>query len=371
MKEKPPAENNSVDLPENEEKRDHSATGGTLFSWKAMSTGEKYFWGTILFFLVPFLVVTVIAMINSVSVTKKRVEKEPIIQIREADLMKRNISKAEPEILADLIRKEAEANRTVDAAVDRVFVSVYGNIDRFLDYHYSIRGEYAELGHAASNNIDLIVKEKLFGKAFETNFRKAMDDVAKRFAELLKAHGRLVGKIAMENVDVTLNEALLETIEFDIAKNITMTAATFIGVVGGAKLASRIAPKITAKFLSKVGTKLAAKVGAKTAGKVAAAETGAASSVLCGPFVWVCAPIFATTAWFATDAIVIKADEMITRDTFRKEILSSLDEEKSRIKIELKSILSAELKKFSLKIRKRYESQPVKVREMIYGSDAE
>jgi hypothetical protein len=160
-----------------------------------------------------------------------------------------------------------------------------------------------------------------------------------------------------------------------VARNITVTAAAFIGVVGGAKLAARVIPKLTAKFLAKVGTKLAAKVtaktAAKTAGKVAAAEAGAAGGVLCGPFVWICSPVLATAAWFATDAVVIKADEMLTRESFRQEIVAAIDEEKAGVKKALKEVLAKELRAFSRKVVERYGKEPVKVKTLIHGSPSD
>jgi len=328
--------------------------------------GEKYFWGTILFFLVPFTVVTVIVMMKGLSVTKEGRLKTPIIEIVEKDILKQNIQRQQPKILRDLFRKEAELNATVDASVDRLFEGVYANVDKFLDYHYSVAGEYAELGHAATDNIDIIVKKKLFGKDFEERFHAELQKVAEKFAELLEAHSRLIGEVATADIDMRLNEQIFEAIKRDVAEKITLTAATFVGVVGGAKLATRIVPKITAKFLSKIGTKLAAKVAAKTAGKVAAAETGAAAGVLCGPFVWICSPALATAAWFTTDAVVIKADEMMTRETFRKEIVTAIDEEKNSIKNRLKRQLGMQFRNFSRQIQESYEAQHVKVKDVIY-----
>ncbi|WP_456383242.1 hypothetical protein [Hydrogenimonas sp.] len=336
-----------------------------------MSTGEKYFWGTILFFLIPFTVVTGIAMFNTSRHSHEEIPRHPIIEIRERELFAENLEKAEPVVRQDLLKREAEANATVDEAVERIFAPVYARVESFLDYHYSIVGEYAELGHAAVDNIDVIVRKRLFGDDFERRFRMELSTVGKRFEKLLEGHGKVIGEAAVKGVDLSLNRTVYEAVEKDVARNITMTAATFVGVVGGAKLAARVVPKLTAKFLAKVGTKLAAKVSAKTAaktaGKVAAAEAGAASGVLCGPFVWICSPVLATAAWFATDAVVIKADEMLTRETFEKEIVAAIDEEKTAVKKELKERLSERLRRFSREIRERYEKQPVKVKEMIYG----
>ena len=351
--------------------REKRGTFRTLFSWKEMGAGERYFWGTILFFLVPFAVVTLLAMINTARHPEAKRPKAPIIEIAEKALFKENLEKAKPAIARDLQMKEAEANATVDAAVERIFAPVYARVDDFLDYHYSIVGEYAELGYAAADRIDSIVRERLFGKDFERRFAEELSGVETRFGKLLESHGRFIGESAVEGVDLSLNSKVYEAIERDVAGNITVTAAAFIGVVGGAKLAARVIPKLTAKFLAKVGTKLAAKVTAKTATKAAAAETGAASGVLCGPFVWICSPVLATAAWFATDAVVIKADEMLTRDDFRKEIVTAIDEEKESVKKELKSHLALALREFSQRTRKRYEKQPVKVKEMIYGHSAQ
>ncbi|WP_201353358.1 hypothetical protein [Hydrogenimonas urashimensis] len=297
--------------------------------------------------------------------------REPIIRISQKDLFARNIEKGRQRIQKDLLEKETQMNRAVDTALKKVFANVYNNVELFLDYHYSIRGEYAELGYAATGHIDRIIRDRLFGKGFERDFKSQMSKIEKRYAILLQSHGELIGEIASEGIDIRLNEAIVDAIGYDIAKNVAVTATTFIGVAGGTKLASRIVPKITAKFLSKAGAKLAAKTTAKTAGKVAAAETGAAGGVLCGPFVWICSPLLATAAWFATDAAVIQADEMLTRESFRKEILFAIDQKRSRIEKELKRSLAQSFEAFSLKARSRYKKEPVKVKEMIYKKESQ
>ncbi|WP_300367691.1 hypothetical protein [Hydrogenimonas sp.] len=343
----------------------------SFFSWKAMGRGEKYFWGTILLFLVPFTILTVAAIVNMRERHRPEERKEPIVTVQISQILKRNIEMSRADIVRDLYRKESELNTTVEREIDAVFEEVYANVDPFLDYHYSIVGEYSELRHAASNDIERIVSEKLFGEEFEPRFQKALRTIGSALETAMKAHSRSVEANATAGVDWHLNEKILEAIKRDIAKNISVTAATFVGVVGSAKVVSRLIPKITAKFLSKVGTKLAAKMSAKTAGKVAAAETGAVSGVLCGPYVWICSPVLAAAAWFTTDAIVIEADEMLTRDSFRKDIIEALDEEKKQIEQELKRQLAGQLETFSLAIRKRYESQPLKVKEIIYDKTSE
>ncbi len=338
---------------------------------KGMSKGEKLFWVVIIFFTIVYVVISILASNNLKDLitenTKASVLKEYVTKYLPDDTIKNNISKGESIINKKLNEDLDDINSQIDKEVDELFVSIEKNVDTYLDFHYSVYGEYSELLSLAANDLTKDIQNKLFGAEFNQVFEDKINKINLSYKKKIEDHIQLINDIGIEGVDKDLNNASLEYMINDIEnfRNVILGKSLLVGTATGTKVALAISARIAAKSLTKATTKVAL----KTASKVSTSGTAAAAGLWCGPLFWVCSPVAATTAWFATDAVVASADEMLNRDDFKNEIMSSLNESKNEIKYNLKKSIEDEFKLISEKVKETIKNTPVIKKERIRVGD--
>ena len=316
---------------------------------------------------------------------------------------------------------------------EELFPRMDRNIDAYLDWYYSITGEYVRLGNLAAGNIEGHLKGKLNEYLMKNvNYQKA-EGLMKRFSEesgkitaqiavfeeltkqLLKDAAEVSEEVARikeefqikgkQEVDAMIAEhevpppenissviidgdyvsmddflesfqdisfelsSLLERVEIytnemqDLLKIFTyhsneylffkgrMTMAGVVGIAGlarGTALGARIASKVAGKQAFKIAVEAVAKLVVKRAiggggGAVAGAAVGAGvGSVVpvVGTGIGAAAggAIGGIGAWIATDYALVKLEEYLSRENFKREILSSVNEQKAEVMKALEDI---------------------------------
>ena len=122
--------------------------------------------------------------------------------------------------------------------------------------------------------------------------------------------------------------------------NNRMTAAGFIGV-GGALLSARMAARIAAKPLFREAAEVVVKQIIKRSTGIGG---GAAAGAAAGGGIGSAVPVVGTTvgafvggiiggaaAWIATDYVLIKLEEYISRESFKREIIYGINEQKAEV----------------------------------------
>lgn len=218
-------------------------------------------------------------------------------------------------------------------AVNHAFRPVYQAIPRYVDFHYSVLGEYTELVGAALGSSSKAIEEKLFAglHARLSDLGTSLDDsytavfrreVAKRLKDELDKYGykSAFAPVTQTQVDSTLNRVQVTVPMATVAATLTGSGALKVA-------ASTIAKKISAKILAKSAAKGIAKGG----GILAGAGTGAAVCSWSGLGAIACGIVGGVTAWFLTDAAVVNIDEYYHRDDFESEIKQLVTEQKNRM----------------------------------------
>ncbi|MFK5976037.1 MAG: hypothetical protein QM493_05980 [Sulfurovum sp.] len=331
-----------------------------------MSKAEKIFWWSIATFFLIFIILNIMALQNSPKSKEslKIDKKEPIIKvwiekIISSDIVVENLSKNQQNILYSLNRELNNTYTNIDKEVDNLFRPVYANVDKFLNYHYSLQGEYSELGAMAFGNIEKMIIDKLLGDSFTQNVDNTSLAIDNQYKINLQNHLSLIDKYATNGVDIDINQDALNRLKLDIDSNI-QNQEIKLGVIGGA-----IAVKITAMIVAKITTKGLVKASSKLATKSAAASTGALIGLGCGPLAWLCSPIGAGVLWIATDEVVIVGDEYFNRDKFKAEIIKALDDNKNKIKQSYRELYQKSLQDISDKSIKEYAKISIKERKSI------
>ncbi len=339
-----------------------------------MAIFEKIFWFTIAIFVVLLIVLQILASKNRVLLQNQE-QKEPVSQkllkevVREIEVIvdsKQILENLENSKNINIIHKDYQSrllhlDSVIDLNIDKAFLHVENNVDGFLDFHYSVVGEYIELGAAATGEIAKTIQDKLFGEDFPIYIEAASQIISDEYKQSVTKHLKTIDYLATQDVDRELNSKILQTLQSELDKNLDIQKTklgTFLAVGVGAKVINIIAVKLAAKAGSKLVAKGAIKMGAKVTASAGAATAGG----VCGPLVWICAPVAATLAWFGTDAVIIAGDEYLNREEFKKEILNTINEQKMAIKERYKNLYAKTFEKLSIELQQKYKELPAKER---------
>jgi len=347
-------------------------------SWlSSASKFEKIFWGTILFFLFIFILLHFFAS-REFYQTKQEHKKSSKTIFKEIELvvnsnqMVHNMEDNETKriIEDDLNRHIADINSTISNETSELFKVAYNNLDSFLDFHYSVIGEYVELGSMAVGKIEEHIQNRLFGLDFDIEMREALDNISENYQKNLKEHLKVMQNRANIGIDSSLNAKAIEHLQDDIHQHFLLQQGKLATIIV-ATVASKIVKVVATKLATKQATVIASKASTKAGMKTLATLSGASAGVICGPLVWICSPVAAATLWFGTDAIVVSIDENVNRESFKKEIISALQEQESRLRTNLKRHYKDAIIEFSNRARERYKKLPInrkkkiKIREII------
>lgn len=333
-----------------------------------MGKFEKIFWLVIAIFALIWLGLQLLAY-QHISHTKQQHNKpilttsiKTIIEIvDDNETIKNNLENNTTMhfLKENLAQNIHDMQHQADHQIELAFSPVYQNIDAFLDFHYSVIGEYTELGAAATGKIAETIKEKLFGREFDRYLNKAQQNINKTYIQNLQAHIEQIHIKATGDIDKTLNAKILQDLNADITQRFTqqkIKLGAFVGTAAAIKIISIISAKIAAKAASKIAVKTAS----KSTAKVASAGTAAAAGTLCGPFAWICSPLAATAAWFGTDALIITGDEYLNREDFKHEIIMMIDAQKAILKKRIKALYTQKFQSAAMHIQRRYKSTNLK-----------
>jgi len=354
----------------------NSQDNPVLIYIKNMSSFEKLFWATIiiLFIIYSILLIRASTYISTTDNNSSNTSVSNIFHeievIVHSDRMKKNL---ENNITAEKIKENLKDNITylnkeIEKEIDFAFDAVYDNIDIFLDFHYSVVGEYIELGGMATGTVEKTIEEKLFGSTFSNRIKDAMKDISEEYEMKVSDHFNFISQKATIEVDLNLNPQIVQNLEKDISRNMSIQKGK-MGAFATAAVAPAIIKVASKKIAAKSSSKIAAKIAAKLSAKSAAAATGAASGTLCGPAFWICSPIAAGVLWFGTDAVINSIDELYNRDEFKQDIMDSLLIQQDGLKERLKTSYEESMQKISDEILLQYKQTPTKEKKRIKISD--
>ncbi|MEE9093523.1 hypothetical protein VXM97_02715 [Helicobacter pylori] len=306
--------------------------------------GIKYiyiFSGIIIVLFISYIILSIITY-NEPSQAIKTAHTKTILEIFPnliSDLIKNNLDSHQQEISDLLNSSKDKMYSKVDAQIDNLFDPIENNVDKFLDWHYSLKGNYSELalfaakmiGSSAEDALFNKLQEKLLGSDYKQRLKTMTDNISDAFISLLRQHKKDTEKIAtqgvagipqvaesLKNIDDRTERDLKLKMDFAVA--IGATAG-----VGAGKLMERLAPKLVKKLGTKLGAKFLAKFGIAVGGGLATLGADVAFNYI---------------------------DEWLHRDDFKKEILNHINEAKKNLKESYKTGFDNSITKFSQEFQK-------------------
>ncbi len=284
--------------------------------------GRKYIY--IIIIIILFMLYPILSIItyNEPSQAIKTAHTKTILEILPdliSDLIKNNLDSHQQEISDLLSSSKDKMYSKVDAQIDNLFDPIENNVDKFLDWHYSLKGNYSELAlltaKLAAKKLGLSVEDALFNKLqekflgadYKQRLKTMTDNISDAFISLLRQHKKDTEKIATQGVaDIPQVVESLKNIDDRTERDLKlkMGFAAAIGLtagVGAGKLMKRLVPKLVEKLGTKLGAKFLAKFGIVVGGVLSTLGADVAFNYI---------------------------DEWLHRDDFKKEILNNINEMK-------------------------------------------
>jgi hypothetical protein len=274
------------------------------------------------------------------------------------------------------------ADAQIDTALDAFFHRAEQGVDAYLDWYFTVLGEYQRLAAVAAGDFGTLMAEQLNRRLFEaTGFETwladtyaALDaDAGQRTAALAGGLGGQLREASDANDcawELLAGEGLGPAPggSLDLPRDAARAGASAAaGAAAGAitvkllskQVAGAVAAKLAAKESFQAAAALAGKAAAKKGGSSLASALGAAA--VCaptGPWAVLCGIGAGAATWLAVDKVMIEVDEARFRDAMRVDLMAALDEQRDTLAALLRqrqaAVIDARLQVLAERLGRRY-----------------
>ena len=240
------------------------------------------------------------------------------------------------------VQASQEADIAVTQGLDRIFTDIRAGVDGYLDWYFTVRGEYQRLATAFAADTAAAMRQQLQQQLFaDSDFEKQLrllnrhivQQSASRFADL---HPVLADRVAAAPCETgPINLAPFQELDRDRFKaSIAATSGIGAGIMTSKALASKtvaaVAGKVAAKASLKGGAALASKtLATKGASSLLSAGVGTTLCAPGGPIAILCGITAGTATWLTVDKILVEVDESLNREDMRTGILQVLADQQA------------------------------------------
>lgn len=247
---------------------------------------------------------------------------------------------------ADIETTRVQANHEADIAItqglDRIFTNIRAGVDDYLDWYFTVLGEYQRLATAFTEDTAAAMQQQLEQQLFaNSDFDKQLVLLNRHIVQLSASHFADLPPVLAATADAApcetgpLSLAPFKELDRDKFKaSIAATSGIGAGIMTSKMLASKtvaaVAGKITAKASLKGGTALASKTLAKKGSSaLLSAGVGTALCAPTGPIAILCGITAGTVTWLTVDTILVEVDETFNREDMRAGILQVLADQQA------------------------------------------
>ncbi len=237
----------------------------------------------------------------------------------------------------------------IDQGLERIFTGVEAGVENYLDWYFTVIGEYQRLAAVFSEDVTAAMSEKLEEYLFErTEYETRLGNLnsevehtyAERFASLVPSL-----KTEFVNAPCDIGRVDLAALAELDRDNLRASAAVSSGVGAGIVASKVLAKKTAAVVVGKVAAKKSFHTGAAIVSKTLA-KKGASTALSAGLGVTLCAPAgpmailcgvaAGLATWLVVDKALIELDESLNREEMRADILEVLAEQQDLLNAQLK-----------------------------------
>ncbi len=237
---------------------------------------------------------------------------------------------------------DAVMQQRIAAEVDAAFAAAQPGIEKFLDWNYSLGGQYTQLAYLGATTLGLpgleyaSLEELLDARIFEAFGHPLDQSTQLALVRVHETYDQQAGQLLASQTALLSQLAAQADCLSTPTTSFSLQAFADKSAVGAGALAGlatvRLASRAGVRVISGAASRRV--VSAASARAASSAATGS-SGALCGPMVVICTPALAAGAWLLTDLALNSIDEARNRDELRQQILISLESQKEQLKAEL------------------------------------
>ncbi|MGX5915224.1 hypothetical protein ACR0ST_10875 [Aliidiomarina sp. Khilg15.8] len=243
---------------------------------------------------------------------------------------------------------QAEVETQVHTRVGLAFATAEQGVDRFLDWNFSLRGQYTQLFLLGAELTDAGALTRhleqrllvLVSEPLQAQLNALDADVSallqSRLQQFYAEHQLIVS-------DLIASSDCLRA-DYDAGAAQRYLAKSWVGMGGAAGVVtavslrggSRVTIQAATRALGRrVATRTAATSTARFGARAAAAGSGGSAGLLCGPAAPFCALGLGAATWVAVDLSINAIDEALNREQMRAQIMARLEEQQARLEQQL------------------------------------
>ena len=254
---------------------------------------------------------------------------------------------------SDVETERQQTMQTIDERVseelDVLFTDIERGVDRYLDWYFTVIGEYQRLAAVFTADVAQTMREQLEKHLFADNdfdVQLGLLDgdleqmTTERFAQLAP---QLRQELAGANCNIgQLSLTSLSELDHDTLRaSVAATSGVGTGIVASKVLASKTSAAVVGKVAAKKSFQTGAALATKTLAKkgsstLLSAGAGAAICAPTGPVAILCGVTAGLITWFTVDKVLIELDEVLNREEMRADIVKVLKEQKALLSEQLK-----------------------------------
>jgi hypothetical protein len=237
----------------------------------------------------------------------------------------------------------------LEAQIDLAFSQMESSVDGYLDWYYSLSGEYMRLGKLMTGEIEKYMEDKLAEELGQTealkpvlaglevalaNHKVIVDEYQQEVRKILAANQMQVPEFGAKGVPgISTDRILILPTHFDVVA----MKGRVVGGVAAAGISAAIVAKIVSKGMFKAAGKALSKLAiSKVASTTGGAAIGAAiGSVVPGVGTVAGGVVGGAVGGLVVDKLLLKLEEAISREDFKNEILVSIHESREEFKRKL------------------------------------
>ena len=223
-----------------------------------------------------------------------------------------------------------EAAETLKPLINEAFDKRIENVDKYLDWYYSLSADYECLQHLVNNTVEDFMREQMESRINDGVDDSKLNEEVARYTHMAQAlESAAKEELAAYEVDVPewliKSKESIDMVSYELSFDTTerlIDAGTRLAVGGVA--AFTINHLIAKRVIVSMMEKLAAKLGIKSGERIASISFAAAGPV--GIVVKIGADVVTT---IILDSAFLMVDQAMNRESYKQEIIDGINEQRN------------------------------------------
>ena len=263
-----------------------------------------------------------------------------------------------------------DADTSLEQGLERLFSDAEKGVDSYLDWYFTVFGEYQRLAAVFAEDLTAATGDKLqqylFAQSdFDNRLIRLEHEVEQQAVERFAVMAPHLSS-EIDNAPCDIGGLVLTPLaELDrdtLRASAATTSGVGAGIVTSKALAKKTAAAVAAKLAAKKSLQTSAALSSKALAKkgtssLLSAGIGTALCAPSGPVAVICGVTAGLVTWLTVDKALIELDEALNREEMRAELLEVLAEQKA--------VLAEQLRQ---KHHARVDNMAARVNQAVYGT---